>query len=57
MPCRELEPFAQTDGEQLEWPWRSLAANKSRAAQLRMTRPRLYRRMEILGIRDEPAAS
>jgi DNA-binding NtrC family response regulator len=52
-----LEPLlAQTEREQIEWALAQSRHNKSRAAKLLgMTRPRLYRRMEILGIRDEPA--
>jgi DNA-binding NtrC family response regulator len=55
----QLEPLlAQTEREQIERALKQSRHNKSRAAQLLgMTRPRLYRRMEILGIRDEPAAS
>jgi DNA-binding NtrC family response regulator len=58
-PVAELEPLlAQTEREQIERALAESRHNKSRAAQLLgMTRPRLYRRMEILGIRDEPAAS
>jgi transcriptional regulator with PAS, ATPase and Fis domain len=57
-PVAPLEPLlAQTEREQIERALAESRHNKSRAAQLLgMTRPRLYRRMEILGIRDEPAA-
>jgi DNA-binding NtrC family response regulator len=53
----QLEPLlAQTEREQIERALAQSRHNKSRAAKLLgMTRPRLYRRMEILGIRDEPA--
>jgi DNA-binding NtrC family response regulator len=56
-PVAPLEPLlAQTEREQIERALAQSRHNKSRAAQLLgMTRPRLYRRMEILGIRDEPA--
>jgi DNA-binding NtrC family response regulator len=58
-PIAPLEPLLeQTEREQIERALAESRHNKSRAAQLLgMTRPRLYRRMEILGIRDEPAAS
>ena len=58
-PVERLEPLLeQTEREQIERALKESRHNKSRAAQLLgMTRPRLYRRMEILGIRDEPAAS
>jgi DNA-binding NtrC family response regulator len=58
-PVAPLEPLlAQTEREQIERALAQSRHNKSRAAQLLgMTRPRLYRRMEILGIRDEPAGS
>jgi DNA-binding NtrC family response regulator len=58
-PVAELEPLlAQTEREQIERALAESRHNKSRAAKLLgMTRPRLYRRMEILGIPDEPAAS
>jgi transcriptional regulator with PAS, ATPase and Fis domain len=58
-PVVRLEPLLeQTEREQIERALAESRHNKSRAAQLLgMTRPRLYRRMEILGIRDEPAAS
>lgn len=51
-----LEPFlAKAEKEQIEQALRQCRQNKSKAAQLLgMTRPRLYRRMEILGISDEP---
>ncbi len=57
-PVAELEPLlAQTEREQIERALAESRHNKSRAAKLLgMTRPRLYRRMEILGIPDEPAA-
>jgi transcriptional regulator with PAS, ATPase and Fis domain len=56
-PVAALEPLlAHTEREQIERALAQSRHNKSRAAQLLgMTRPRLYRRMEILGIRDEPA--
>ena len=58
-PVAPLEPLLeQTEREQIERALKQSRHNKSRAAQLLgMTRPRLYRRMEILGIPDEPAAS
>jgi transcriptional regulator with PAS, ATPase and Fis domain len=58
-PVARLEPLLeQTEREQIERALAESRHNKSRAAALLgMTRPRLYRRMEILGIRDEPAAS
>jgi DNA-binding NtrC family response regulator len=54
-----LEPFlAQAEKEQIERALKQCRHNKSKAAKLLgMTRPRLYRRMEILGIRDEPASA
>jgi DNA-binding NtrC family response regulator len=58
-PVAQLEPLlAQTEREQIERALAQSRHNKSRAAKLLgMTRPRLYRRMEILGIPDEPASS
>jgi transcriptional regulator with PAS, ATPase and Fis domain len=58
-PVAELEPFlAQAEKEQIERALKQCRHNKSKAAKLLgMTRPRLYRRMEILGIRDEPASA
>jgi DNA-binding NtrC family response regulator len=58
-PVARLEPhLEQTEREQIERALAESRHNKSRAAQLLgITRPKLYRRMEILGIRDEPAAS
>ncbi len=57
-PVAELEPFLeQTEREQIERALAQSRHNKTRAAKLLgMTRPRLYRRMVILGIPDEPAA-
>ena len=54
-----LEPFlAKAEKQQIEQALKECRHNKSRAARLLgMTRPRLYRRMEILGIRDEPASA
>jgi transcriptional regulator with PAS, ATPase and Fis domain len=54
-----LEPFlAQAEKAQIEQALKECRHNKSKAAKLLgMTRPRLYRRMEILGIRDEPASA
>ncbi len=51
-----LEPFlAHAEKEQIERALKQCRQNKSKAAQLLgMTRPRLYRRMQILGIRDDP---
>jgi DNA-binding NtrC family response regulator len=56
-PVAALEPLlARTEREQIERALAQSRHNKSRAAKLLgMTRPRLYRRMEILGIPDEPA--
>jgi DNA-binding NtrC family response regulator len=58
-PVSRLEPLLeQTEREQIERALAQSRHNKSRAAQLLgMTRPRLYRRMQILGIPDQPAGS
>jgi DNA-binding NtrC family response regulator len=51
--------LAQTEREQIERVLKDCRYNKSRAAErLGLTRPKLYRRMESLGIADvsEPPA-
>jgi DNA-binding NtrC family response regulator len=51
---RPLEPYlAQVEAEQIRWALDQARNNKSQAAALLgLTRARLYRRMEALGIRD-----
>ena len=51
-----LEPYlAKAEKEQIEQALKQCRHNKAKAARLLgMTRPRLYRRMQILGIEDEP---
>jgi DNA-binding NtrC family response regulator len=54
-PVDRLRPFlAQAEKEQIERALKQCRNNKSKAALLLgMTRPRLYRRMELLGIADQ----
>jgi DNA-binding NtrC family response regulator len=51
-----MAPFlAQAEKEQIERALKECRHNKTKAAQiLGLPRPRLYRRMEVLGIPDEP---
>jgi DNA-binding NtrC family response regulator len=52
----QMAPFlAQAEKEQIERALKECRHNKTKAAQiLGLPRPRLYRRMEVLGIPDEP---